>query len=280
MFCVCFSSYQYSYAQLSLVESVDNPTWRSIYNQPSSQMLYGWPGAVCASKMLSDPAPSSVYSAVPTVFALDPVTNNIVYRFWDTNATAFGYSRFGSGFNMPRGIVSFSNGDVYVSDTFNNRLVKLNDNANVFSFVSQYPVSGTAVSPLTQPFEMTTDSQGNIYVADSGNNQIQKFDRNLNPINQFPPTRMGSSSGMVNSFGGYGSGNGQLILPLGVAVNLNTNNIYVADTGNNRIEEFNPQGQYLREFDMKNSTIPDFGPKPPGPTYLDIDTCTCLSQKG
>src|SRR5580704_4496336 len=46
-------------------------------------------------------------------------------------------------------------------------------------------------------------------------------------------------------FGAQGSGEGQLSGPLGVAVDEASGDVYVADAGNNRVEEFNAEGKYL-----------------------------------
>jgi NHL repeat/WD40-like Beta Propeller Repeat len=65
------------------------------------------------------------------------------------------------------------------------------------------------------------------------------------------------------SFGSEGSGPGQLKAPEGVAVNDVTHDVYVADTGNARVEEFGPTGLPIGEF------------TPPGgfvePTEIAID---------
>jgi DNA-binding beta-propeller fold protein YncE len=50
------------------------------------------------------------------------------------------------------------------------------------------------------------------------------------------------------SFGSEGSGPGQLKAPEGVAVNDVTHDVYVADTGNARVEEFGPTGSPIGEF--------------------------------
>jgi len=60
------------------------------------------------------------------------------------------------------------------------------------------------------------------------------------------------SYGVVNpvsdlNFGTAGSGNGQLNLPESVAVD-SSGNIYVVDTGNNRIQKFSSAGDYLSQF--------------------------------
>ncbi len=50
-----------------------------------------------------------------------------------------------------------------------------------------------------------------------------------------------------SSFGGSGSGAGQLSGPSGVAVD-SSHNVWVADTGHNRVQEFKSNGEFVREF--------------------------------
>ncbi len=58
----------------------------------------------------------------------------------------------------------------------------------------------------------------------------------------------------VRTIGGQGSGNGQFLYPRDVAVgavgDLSTGigNIFVADTGNNRVQAFDSEGDYLFQF--------------------------------
>ena len=51
-----------------------------------------------------------------------------------------------------------------------------------------------------------------------------------------------------SSFGSTGSGNGQFSGPNGVAVDQSSGDVYVADSGNNRIEKFGPSGAFIAEF--------------------------------
>ena len=51
-----------------------------------------------------------------------------------------------------------------------------------------------------------------------------------------------------SSFGGTGSGAGEMSSPHGVAVNATTHDIYVADTGNARIDEFEADGTLVRAW--------------------------------
>ncbi len=49
------------------------------------------------------------------------------------------------------------------------------------------------------------------------------------------------------AFGSGGSGNGQFLNPFGIAVGSG-GNIYVADTFNNRVQVFNPNGVFQSTF--------------------------------
>jgi hypothetical protein len=53
----------------------------------------------------------------------------------------------------------------------------------------------------------------------------------------------------ASSFGSEGAGPGQFTEPSGVAVNEGTHDVYVVDKGNNRVERFAQNGDYLGQFD-------------------------------
>jgi phosphodiesterase/alkaline phosphatase D-like protein len=62
------------------------------------------------------------------------------------------------------------------------------------------------------------------------------------------PSALASDSypGVPNAlFGAQGSGVGQLSGPVGVAVDESSGDVYVADAGNNRVEEFGAEGKYV-----------------------------------
>jgi DNA-binding beta-propeller fold protein YncE len=63
-----------------------------------------------------------------------------------------------------------------------------------------------------------------------------------------PPALALNTHVFSSSFGGSGSGAGQLSSPGGVAVSSVTHDVYVADTGNLRVDEFSPSGIFLRAW--------------------------------
>ena len=70
------------------------------------------------------------------------------------------------------------------------------------------------------------------------------------------------------SFGSEGTGSGQFKKPVGVAVNDVTHDVYVVDSGNNRVEEFNSTGStVLGEFDGSASPTGVFS----DPTQIAVD---------
>ncbi len=56
-----------------------------------------------------------------------------------------------------------------------------------------------------------------------------------------------------SQFGGFGAGNGQFYAPTGIAISPTTGDIYVADTGNNRVQIFNSSGMYQSQFGTTGS---------------------------
>jgi uncharacterized repeat protein (TIGR01451 family) len=79
------------------------------------------------------------------------------------------------------------------------------------------------------------DSNGRIFVADTGNSRVQVFDAAGRFLFKF---------GRNGGNGSLGAGDGEFRYPGGVAVDAG-GRIYVADTGNNRLQVFDAAGQFL-----------------------------------
>jgi hypothetical protein len=65
--------------------------------------------------------------------------------------------------------------------------------------------------------------------------------------------------------GSEGTEPGKFKGPAGIAVNNETHNVYVVDRGNDRVQEFNEQGQYLAEFNGSGLNLNEGIDKPPAP---------------
>ena len=76
------------------------------------------------------------------------------------------------GLQGPQGIATDSQNDVYVADTGNNRIVKL-DQAG--SYLTQWGMAGTNAGQFNAFLALAVDTNDNVYVADSGNGRIEKF---------------------------------------------------------------------------------------------------------
>ncbi len=82
--------------------------------------------------------------------------------------------------------------------------------------------------------------------------------------------RYGPLSGHIGEAGLGGSGNGEFSNPNGVAIEQASGDVYVVDTGNNRVEKFDALGTYLSQFDGSATPAGSFA----GPTAVAVDQST------
>jgi hypothetical protein len=80
-------------------------------------------------------------------------------------------------FNRPTDVTWDTNGNIFVSDGYNNsRVAKFDKNGNWVKAIGE---RGNAPDQFNTPHGITADAQGNIYVADRGNRRIQVYDPDL-----------------------------------------------------------------------------------------------------
>jgi uncharacterized protein (TIGR03437 family) len=143
--------------------------------------------------------------------------------------------------NTPNRIAVDPAGNLFITDTNNHRIRKITPSGIITTVAGNgspgFSGDGGAATAaaLDLPRGVAVDSAGNIFIADYGNNRVRKVD----------------SGGTISTVAGNGnpaySGDGgspvqaSLNLPQSVAVDK-LGNLYIADTGNNRIRKVTPAG--------------------------------------
>ncbi len=137
-----------------------------------------------------------------------------------------------ASFNGPAGVAVDGVGNIYVADSNNNLIRKVSPNGAVTTFAGQL-TSGHAnqqgtSSSFSSPNGIAIDAWGTLYVADSYNHLIRKIDKSANVT-----TLAGQISGGFLDATGTAA---KFTYPNWVGCDP-TGNVYVADTGNNRIRK-------------------------------------------
>ena len=163
----------------------------------------------------------------------------------------FSFSEEGSGngqLSQPFGIDIDSEGNIWVTDTENNRVEKFSSTGE---YLAQFGSEGSGNGQFKAPKGIAIDSSDNIWIVDSGNNRVQKFN---------------SKGEYLGKFGEKGSGTGQFEGPSGIALD-NSDRPFVVDTGNHRVEKFNGSFTFLAEFGKKGTGNGELE----SPTGMEID---------
>jgi sugar lactone lactonase YvrE len=142
-----------------------------------------------------------------------------------------------ASFYYPRGLVVDSSGNVYVADSYNQRIRKITPDGTVTTLAGSdnqayADGNGTAAS-FNYPQGVAVDSSGNVYVADTQNQRIRKITPNGTVTTL-------AGSGDQSYSDGLGTA-ARLNSPQGVAVD-SSGNVYVADSNNYRIRKITPNG--------------------------------------
>ena len=125
----------------------------------------------------------------------------------------------------PVGVVVAPDGTVYVADTWNMRVQAFKpDTTGEYTFASEWPIDGWYGQSLDNKPFLAIDQKGRIYATDPESFRVLVFDKN----GQF-----------ITTWGESGASNTQFGIVSGVAVNRD-GEIYVADSGNNRLLRFPP----------------------------------------
>ncbi len=143
-----------------------------------------------------------------------------------------------AGLSMPEAVVSDPSGNLFVCDTANHRIRRIDAVNGIITTVagngnqgySGDNGPGTSAS-LNVPTGLAFDTAGNLLIADSGNHRVR---------------RLSLSGGVIDTVAGDGNGgfsgdnapaaSASLLEPAGIAVD-SAGNLYIADTRNQRIRK-------------------------------------------
>jgi|APLak6261658528_1056013.scaffolds.fasta_scaffold00554_1 sugar lactone lactonase YvrE len=188
-------------------------------------------------------------------------------------------------FQTPQGVTVNDNGEIFIADTGNHRIQVFNqiadDVATGFERLFPEPQHGYT---LNNPRGLGRDAENRIYIADAGDQRVYVvnasgfllgsigmpgngkgellepidvavmpaqapfpgrvyvLDRNRNLINVYAPFDDGGA--YLFAFGSSGSATGQFSSAGGIAID-GSGHIYVADSGNQRVQVFEPNGSLL-----------------------------------
>ncbi len=148
-------------------------------------------------------------------------------------------------FTRPTFIAVDLDGDVYVVDYGNSRVQKFTSTG---TFLTKWGTIGVAhgqFGPSGGVTGITVDGSGNVWVTDRSNHRVQ----------QFAPAQSASEAApvFVRSWGSVGAGNGQFNAPDAVGVSPATGDVFVADRGNHRIQQFTREGVFVRTWGTNGS---------------------------
>ena len=197
----------------------------------------------------------------PTSVAIDPSgsvyvadsRNNVIRKFTINGAisTVAGNGTSGwSGDSGPAALAQLDTpsavavdalGNLYIADTNSNRIRWVSADGQIISTIAGTGSAafsgdnGPAVTAnLSFPAGIAVDASGYVYVSDSGNNRIRRFTPGANILTV-------AGGGACCDLGdGNPATAANLNNPAGIAVD-SSGNLYVADSGNNRIRMVTPQ---------------------------------------
>lgn len=196
------------------------------------------------------------------------------FRFQVCKTTCrLGWSGSENGeFYKPWGIaVNRTTGNIYVSDSLTSRIQEFNSKSE---FVRSFGESGSKRGQLGWSSGLTVDAAGNVWVADYEHSRLEEFGPNgtyrteITGHGLSKPTSIATigerlyttnyssdkiqefttAGELVTEWGSAGSGEQQFSNPYGIAIDPTSEDVYIADCGNNRIEQYNHSGGYITAF--------------------------------
>ncbi len=138
----------------------------------------------------------------------------------------------------PTGLVLDSKGNLYIADSGNERIRKVNLSTGIITTVAGTGERGftkdgvlAKYAELANPIGLAVDKQDNLFFVDRGNNKVRKIDASTGIISTIAGTGEAGFSG-----DGELATNAKLANPTGLAFNKE-GDLFIVDRGNNRIRK-------------------------------------------
>ncbi|MDX1978681.1 MAG: hypothetical protein SFV51_00330 [Bryobacteraceae bacterium] len=146
--------------------------------------------------------------------------------------------------NNPQGVAAGANGVLYISDTLNHRVRRVDAAGNIGTVAGTGMAGQTAdtrpgvQAAINAPTGIVVNASGDVYFADTLNHMV----RRLNSAGMLMPVAGNGQPGFRGDLAAALSA--QLNTPRGLAV-ASDGSLYVADSGNQRVRKITPQGLIL-----------------------------------
>jgi uncharacterized protein (TIGR03437 family) len=143
---------------------------------------------------------------------------------------------------FPAGLVIDASGNMYIADSFNSRVRKVDANGTITTIAGtgdfgDFGDTNTATKAgMNRPYSVALDKSGNIYIADTYNHAVRKIAASGGTMTTF------AGNGTQGLGGDGGAATGALMdTPTALAFDA-AGNLYIADTNNNRIRKVGTDG--------------------------------------
>ena len=173
-----------------------------------------------------------------------------------------------SHLDQPDGVAVDTTGNLYIADYFDRTIEKVTPAGTLSIFAGNggqgLPTPGPATNSALSPMALAVDTHANLYVADPNNNMIEK----ITPGGILSIAAGDGVAGPVSY--GFPATRSHLNSPDGITVD-SADNLYIADTHNNEIDEVNHFGNInavVMNLDYPSAVatdsagnvyVPDFG---------------------
>jgi len=157
---------------------------------------------------------------------------------------------------FPHGLHVDAAGDIWVTDAGapdladagthgkGHTVYKLSPDGEVLMILGSPGIAGNGSDALLNtPCDVVTDADGYIYIGDGHDGQ--GADANEDTVARI--VKFDGNGGYITSWGGWGSGQGKLKTPHALDID-SQNRLVVGDRGNNRLQIFDLEGNYISEF--------------------------------